>query len=300
MAIISDLTRSIVAVAIALIWCTATASAETDCSTQFNNLAPCFDFVNNNAVKAPSTQCCSAFKTTEAKFPVCLCQLQQTFNDPATAPGNPVRANQIPSACGVAVDPSRCPGLLGLPPTPTPVQAPVATPPTVPPTSAGPSGMNVDCSNEFSELSSCFEYVASNVTKPTAACCSTLSEVHLNRPVCLCQILKEVNSGDPATAGLNVTKGLELPAACKVDANVNSCPALLGEPISSPSPSAESPKSTADTTSGQKAGSPADSVATPDASTTGPDGSGGFILPASSGARLLQSLALVTALHLIF
>jgi hypothetical protein len=58
-----------------------------------------------------------------------------------------------------------------------------------------------------------------------------------NKPVCLCQLLQTVGSGDPATSGINTTRALGLADVCKVTTDVSMCPALLGQPVSSPLPS---------------------------------------------------------------
>lgn len=155
--------------------------------------------------------------------------------------------------------------------------------------------MNVDCSNEFNELASCFAYVTSNDTKPSTDCCSSLLQVHLNRPVCLCQILNEVNSGDPSTAGINVTKGLGLPAACNVNADVNSCPALLGQPMSSPLP--ESPTTSPSPTSGAGEPSVVGGGGAPDSSNAGAEPSSATALHAGTSFSMLLSVFYAALLH---
>lgn len=256
------------AMAVALFLCSASASAETvDCSAQFNAMQPCIEFVNSNDINAPSQQCCTAFKATEINTPVCLCQLQQAFADPATAPGNVTRANQIPSLCAVKVNPSRCPALLGLAPA---IPPRAATPPT-------PTGADVDCSPEFDSLSICIAYVSSNDPTPPAACCTSLLDVHLKKPVCLCQLLQQVN-GDPSlTSGLNVTKALDLPNVCKVKTNADSCSALLGQPVASPLPAMGPGSAPA-----PEAGAPGIIVDTPVAT---PDASPAVTAPSGSGAN---------------
>lgn len=252
------MTGAVVAMAVALLW-SSMANAEVDCSSEFNAMQPCIVYVNSNTSAPPSKPCCTAFNATQVNTPVCLCQLQQAFSDPATAPGNVTRANLISTLCAVAVDPSRCPALLGLAPAIAPVAAPVIAPvaapaiapvaapaksPSLPPVAAAPSGVNVDCSPEFDSLSPCISYVSSNTTTPPATCCSALLSVHTKEPVCLCQLLQDVNADPSMSSGLNVTKALELPTACKVNGvDVNNCPALLGQPIASPS-AAPGPDST--------------------------------------------------------
>lgn len=318
-----------------------------DCSTPFNDLMPCIEFVNSNSSAAPNAACCTAFSTTLQQRPECLCQLQQAFADPATAPGNATRAAEIPTLCKVPVDYAKCPALLGLAPAPAPSApaAPVAAPgpgprtgkdfdctnsinelssclgfvsgdgkggppkdcctaigsvqsrepvcicqlvaqasdgaqyginatlaqslpalchvaantskcstllnsplglapahapvpaPASPITAPAPE-QSVDCSSEYALLQSCFPYVMANdSTPPSGECCTSFGSVVASKPVCLCQLLQTVGSGDPATTGINATRALQLPTVCKVAIDVGRCPALLGQPVSSPLPS---------------------------------------------------------------
>lgn len=402
--------------------------AAADCSVPFSNLAPCLDYVNSNSSATPSQSCCTAFATTQAQQPVCLCQLQQAFADPTTAPGNITRAAAIPTLCKVTVDYTKCPALLGTPipapapsttvhkPTPAPAPAPVSHAPNpapapkgsdynctdafnlltpcvifvtgdgsggppkdcctslgtvqsqepvclcqllaqvsnssqygvnatlaeslpklcsvaadtskcpallgdiLPPKSApvtapapapvvspsapvaapvaasspGPAGSTVDCSNEFTSLQSCFAYVTGNdTTPPSASCCSALGTVVTNKPVCLCQLLQTVGSGDPTTSGINATRALDLPSVCKVNSDVSKCPALLGQPVASPT-GATAPVSVASP--------PSSSTLPGSASPSGDGGSGGSpaTAPAPSPAMASSCVSLLKLGGVVF
>ncbi|KAG0609045.1 hypothetical protein M758_8G152600 [Ceratodon purpureus] len=149
--------RNILGALLALLCTGMVASAGTapppavDCNVPFNDLMPCIEYVNSNSSAPPTAACCTAFSTTQKQHPECLCQLQQAFADPATAPGNATRATEIPLLCKVSVDYSKCPALLGLPPTSAPAYSP-ASPLTAPrhapvpaPGPAPRTGKDYDC-----------------------------------------------------------------------------------------------------------------------------------------------------------
>lgn len=217
-----------------------------DCSVSFNDLTPCIDFVNSNSSGPPSSPCCTAFSTTKQNHPECLCQLQQAFADPATAPGNVTRAAQIPSLCRVVVDYNKCAALLGLAPQPAPATtpAPVVPPPThptLPPrpapvqSPAPPTGKDYDCTNSFTDLSSCLGFVSGDGGKgaPPKECCTALANTQAKEPICICQLLAQVN--DSAQYGVNATLAMELPGLCHVNGDTSKCPTLLNSPLA-PSP----------------------------------------------------------------
>lgn len=229
-----------------MLWCmmigstaamaTAAAGPAPDCSVQFNNLMPCINYVQGTD-PAPAPSCCTAFKQVQVGAPVCLCELLQQLQNPNSGLGNLTRALDISTLCKVPADVSKCAALLGTPvpapailPTPPPV---VVAPPSTPPVSQAPTGAQVDCTTAFNNLSPCLTYVSSNGTQPPPAdCCTALSGVESSQPVCICQLLAQVN--DSSQFGVNATKALDLPAICQVKADLNKCPALLGSPVGSP------------------------------------------------------------------
>jgi hypothetical protein len=225
----------------------AAASSTVDCSTQFNDLESCFNYVQGSD-PAPSTTCCTAFSNVQATSPVCLCELLQQFQDPSSGLGNVTRAMDISPLCKVPTDVSRCPSLLGAP-APAPAMAPVPSPATPPPAqqsppptheSPAPTGAEVDCSAAFNNLTPCLTYVTANGTQPPASdCCTALSGVQQSQPICLCQLLAQMN--DSSQYGVNATKAMELPTICKVHADTSKCSALLQSPIASPAAPVGSP-----------------------------------------------------------
>ncbi|KAG8097166.1 hypothetical protein GUJ93_ZPchr0013g36692 [Zizania palustris] len=72
-----------------------------------------------------------------------------------------------------------------------------------------------DCTDALLSLAGCLSYVqeGSTVARPDAPCCSGLKEVVKKEVACLCQAFQ--GSQDFGVT-LNVTKALQLPAACKV------------------------------------------------------------------------------------
>lgn len=235
------------ALALLTLLCGATAAAKApappvDCSVSFNDLMPCIDFVQGNSSAPPSTQCCTAFSQTQRQRPECLCQLQEAFANPAAAPGNATRAAEIPSLCKVAVDYSKCSTLLELAPAPAPMRplAPVPLPlspqPHYAPAPAPLTGKDYDCTNSFTDLSSCLGFVSGDGKGgPPQNCCSALVTTEAKEPICICQLLAQAN--DSAQFGVNVTLAMQLPSLCHVTADTSKCPALLNAPLGAPVPS---------------------------------------------------------------
>lgn len=205
--------------------CAVVASAATtpppaaDCSVPFNDLMPCIDYVNSNSSEPPSTPCCTAFSSTQKQHPVCLCQLQAAFADPATAPGNVTRADEISKLCKVAVDYSKCPAILGFsapapsptlhspPPHQFPPNTPTISPIHAPTPAPGPvplKGSDYDCSNSTGELANCLEFVSGDgKAPPPKECCTAIGSVQAREPVCICQLFSQMN--DSAQYGINAT-----------------------------------------------------------------------------------------------
>ncbi|KAH9575708.1 hypothetical protein CY35_01G124900 [Sphagnum magellanicum] len=216
-----------------MVWCMigTTAAAPPDCSVEFSSLTSCIAYVQGTD-PTPAASCCTAFSSVRTNSPVCLCELLQQFQNPNSGLGNITRAMDISTLCKVNADASRCASLLG---APAPAIAPPVVAPALPPVSEGPTGADVDCSTPITELQACLPYVQISTGPPPAlpaACCTALSSVQQSKPVCLCELLSQLNNS--AQFGINGTKALGLPKDCNVDANYNECPALLGSPVSSP------------------------------------------------------------------
>ncbi|CAL4921240.1 unnamed protein product [Urochloa decumbens] len=74
---------------------------------------------------------------------------------------------------------------------------------------------SADCTDALLSLAGCLSYVqeGSTVTTPDPSCCSGLKDVVRNEVACLCQVFQ---GGQNLGISLNMTKALQLPAACKV------------------------------------------------------------------------------------
>ncbi|KAG0552400.1 hypothetical protein BDA96_01G504400 [Sorghum bicolor] len=72
-----------------------------------------------------------------------------------------------------------------------------------------------DCGDALLGLAGCLSYVSegSTVATPDPTCCSGLKDVVHKEVACLCQVFQ---SGQKLGISLNMTKALQLPAACKV------------------------------------------------------------------------------------
>lgn len=92
---------------------------------------------------------------------------------------------------------------------------------------------NKACTNQLESLSTCISYVQGTDKSPKADCCTNLKSVRQTNPKCLCVLVKD--SSSPAIGvSINQTLALGLPAACKVNAEISKCPALLNLSPNSP------------------------------------------------------------------
>ncbi|CAL4929533.1 unnamed protein product [Urochloa decumbens] len=168
-------------------------------------------------------------------------------------------------------------------------------------TAAAPApAPSADCTDALLSLAGCLSYVqeGSTVTTPDPSCCSGLKDVVRNEVACLCQVFQ---GGQNLGISLNMTKALQLPAACKVKTPpVSKCHASVpgvptgspvpvpGVPIASPvlAPSAEAPFF------GQSPSSPTPSGSPSQAATgTGSDSNTPAPSPARSGAASFSAPA---------
>ncbi|THU66708.1 hypothetical protein C4D60_Mb05t17030 [Musa balbisiana] len=81
-----------------------------------------------------------------------------------------------------------------------------------------------DCSDIVSALMDCFSYVTNDSTTPcpSRSCCAGVADVVTASPKCICQALQEANDLGVA---VNMTRALDLPAACSVKAPKIHCDA---------------------------------------------------------------------------
>lgn len=87
-----------------------------------------------------------------------------------------------------------------------------------------------DCSSALLDLADCLSFVenGSTVAKPEGQCCSGLKKVVKEDVICLCEVLKQGPS-----LGVNLTKALTLPSACKLSTPpFSKCNSLLSLSLS--------------------------------------------------------------------
>ncbi|KAJ1298410.1 hypothetical protein BS78_01G450900 [Paspalum vaginatum] len=144
------------------------------------------------------------------------------------------------------------------------------------------------CTDALLSLAGCLGYVQAGSTEatPDPTCCSGLKDVVRTQVACLCQAFQ---SGQDFGVSLNMTKALQLPAACKVKTPpASKCNVSLpGVPSASPvaAPSAGAPSSdqaTPPSSTPSISGSPAAAATGSDSGTPAP-------APARSGAAGLSA-----------
>lgn len=92
---------------------------------------------------------------------------------------------------------------------------------------------NKACTNQLESLSTCISYVQGTDKSPKADCCTNLKTVRETTPKCLCVLVKD-SSSPSLGVSINQTLALGLPSACKVNAEISKCPALLNLSPNSP------------------------------------------------------------------
>ncbi|XP_057976648.1 non-specific lipid transfer protein GPI-anchored 31 [Malania oleifera] len=118
----------------------------------------------------------------------------------------------------------------------------------------------VDCSSQILNLADCLSFVSdgSKDKKPKKTCCSGLKTVLKAAPECLCEGFK--NSAQYGVP-LNLTKAVQLPAACGLPANAIGTCGISLVPGAAPAPSELGPSSegAAPSAGGELASGPAPS-----------------------------------------
>uniref|UniRef100_A0A0D9VQL7 Bifunctional inhibitor/plant lipid transfer protein/seed storage helical domain-containing protein n=1 Tax=Leersia perrieri TaxID=77586 RepID=A0A0D9VQL7_9ORYZ len=158
------------------------------------------------------------------------------------------------------------------------------------------------CTDALLSLAGCLSYVqeGSTVAKPEASCCSGLKEVVKKEVACLCQAFQ--GSQDYGVT-LNMTKALQLPAACKVKTPpFSKCHlSIPGVPSGAPAPApfAEAPFFRGSSPSASPAGTGSDSAAavrtpapSPSAAVRSPDSIAFFSAAVIVAGALLSHRAL--------
>lgn len=85
-----------------------------------------------------------------------------------------------------------------------------------------------NCEQSAAALVPCYSYVTGTDAKPPTGCCSGLSDLNTNSPVCLCSLITQLNSTASAqNPSLNITKAYNLPQDCSITLKTADCPGTL-------------------------------------------------------------------------
>ncbi|XP_042501137.1 non-specific lipid transfer protein GPI-anchored 1-like [Macadamia integrifolia] len=93
------------------------------------------------------------------------------------------------------------------------------------------------CNAEVTKVSPCLDYATGKAASPTDQCCSAVSEIRTNNPVCLCYVIQQTHDGQAQIKqlGLQEAKLLQIPTACKLaNTSFSDCPKLLSLSPNSP------------------------------------------------------------------
>ncbi|MCO5579629.1 hypothetical protein L7F22_033486 [Adiantum nelumboides] len=97
-----------------------------------------------------------------------------------------------------------------------------------------------DCDSVVLQLVDCLGYVTGSDATPPATCCTNLSAIIQSTPQCLCQLYNTTFTGP---LGVNLTRAMQLPPACKLTTPDPSLCALVGIPVPGPASGPMSPGS---------------------------------------------------------
>ncbi|MCL7036485.1 hypothetical protein MKW94_006314 [Papaver nudicaule] len=106
-----------------------------------------------------------------------------------------------------------------------------AASPPAPSSSSSNSTLTVEdeCKSEFARVGLCLDFATGEVKTPPKECCATIDDIRQENEVCLCYVIQQVHQGASSLKALGVqeSKLLELPKACKLDVKLEDCPKLL-------------------------------------------------------------------------
>ncbi|KAL4192339.1 hypothetical protein AMTRI_Chr06g193860 [Amborella trichopoda] len=107
---------------------------------------------------------------------------------------------------------------------------------SLPSLSISASNDTAKCEAEVNNLMPCLPYTQKSDPSPTKECCTKLTDVEERSVLCLCYLLRLIVNGDRTVKSLNLdlTRTLQLPTVCKINANVTQCPKILNISPSSP------------------------------------------------------------------
>ncbi|KAL2603212.1 hypothetical protein R1flu_013137 [Riccia fluitans] len=98
------------------------------------------------------------------------------------------------------------------------------------PLALGQASPPLDCADALANLFPCLDFVSGLNNTVSSECCTGLTGVRTNTPLCLCQFLT-ANASD---LGINTTLALELPGKCGVSADPSQCPGSGPAPAAAP------------------------------------------------------------------
>ncbi|XP_010250696.1 PREDICTED: non-specific lipid transfer protein GPI-anchored 1-like [Nelumbo nucifera] len=94
------------------------------------------------------------------------------------------------------------------------------------------------CANELlTKLSPCLDYSTGKAELPTKECCTSVTSMRDQHPVCLCFLIQQTHNGRPEVKqlGLKEDRLLKISGTCKLtNASISECPRLLNLPRDSP------------------------------------------------------------------
>ncbi|KAI3922734.1 hypothetical protein MKW98_006865 [Papaver atlanticum] len=97
------------------------------------------------------------------------------------------------------------------------------------PSSSNSTLIEEECKSEFAKVGLCLDFATGKAKTPPKDCCATIDDIRQENEVCLCYVIQQVHQGGSSLKELGVqeSKLLELPKACKLDVKLEDCPKLL-------------------------------------------------------------------------
>ncbi|XAR48182.1 hypothetical protein NMG60_11030918 [Bertholletia excelsa] len=92
------------------------------------------------------------------------------------------------------------------------------------------------CNKYVDKVTPCLDFASGKAQAPSASCCQSVGEITKSEPVCNCFVIQQVHNGSAEAKQLGIQEGrlLQIPSACKLNANLSDCPRLLNLPPNSP------------------------------------------------------------------
>lgn len=89
---------------------------------------------------------------------------------------------------------------------------------------ATPGRTIADCTPQLVALLPCEPFVQGTAKTPVQSCCDNLNQLYNFQPGCLCLLFNNTTS---SPAPINRTLAAELPALCKLNANISACSGIV-------------------------------------------------------------------------